>query len=344
MSAPSTPRAPGIPRPGTLPGTLVAGTLLAVALLAGCATGGSPSPRTGSGAAPPDSAGSSAPSAPSSPSISTLPPMPASDDDPPDGRLVADLRQSSRDAALGRFQVWVGNGLGAELTPIRVRYRDPRFRRPVSGERLRTIPSGTARGFPLALPPRPRCLGPGGQGGLRPGAAPGVVEVRSTREVSGSAVRRVHVEDEADVVQRYVAARCFQLDLDRVATLSFADRLRPTGDDAAELLLRVTPRGRPGRRVQVDTVSGTPVLTPPGQPVWEPAASVAGDGEPLVLALPVGPARCDAHAFAESGGATAFRVALRLDGEPGEVLVRMGPEGAAAALAFAQEVCGSSPD
>ena len=58
-------------------------------------------------------------------------PDPAAAEGPPTGRLVADLRQSSRDAALGRMEVWIGNDTARDLTPTRITYTDPRFRRPV---------------------------------------------------------------------------------------------------------------------------------------------------------------------------------------------------------------------
>ena len=289
------------------------------ALATGAATActGDPEPT------PPDATGDP------TPSVRTLSPMPAPDSGPPPGELVADLRQSSRDAALGRFQVWVGNGHERPVLPRRIVYRDWRFLGPITGERLREIPSGSERGFPLALPDRPRCD--------EQVDRPQVLTV-----LAGDLVAHVDVEDEADVVARHVTSRCFALDLERAVALAFDDEVTPAEgeDDVATLTLRLTPSGRAGHRVTVRSIAGTPVLTPPGQPVWRPRATVTSDGEPVVLELPVTPARCDAHAFAESGGATAFRVRLVLDGRPGEAVVRMGDEGAARVLDFAQEACG----
>ena len=81
-----------------------------------------------------------------------------------DRPALADLRQSSRDAALGRMEVWIGNDTRHDVTPTRIRYTDPRFRAPVAGERLRLNPSRSERGYPLALPAVPACgrhRGPG---------------------------------------------------------------------------------------------------------------------------------------------------------------------------------------
>lgn len=282
--------------------------LVAVALLlTGCSGEGSPS-------------ASSSTASPSS-SISTLTPIAMPSIGPPPGEIVADLRQSSRDAALGRFQVWIGNGLARDLDPTRILYVDARFRSSIPGERLRLNPSGSERGYPLALPAHPDC-----------GSRARSGEVRM--EYDGRTVT-VPVEDEADVVARYVTTRCFELEVGRVATLSFADEVRD-----GHLVLVVEPSGRAGGVLRIVEVTGTPVLTPVGAAAWTPDLTVRGDGRPQEVELAVQPARCDGHAFLESGGATAFRVQLRLDGEPGELIVRMSPDGAAAAIGFAKHQCG----
>jgi hypothetical protein len=262
-------------------------------------------------------------------SPSTLAPLPGMD--PPAGEIVADLRQSSRDAALGEFQVWVGNGLRRDVTPTSIAYIDPRFRAPIRGQRLRLIPSGSERGYPLALPPRPDCSATGTSGEI--------TMTYGDRDVT------VPATDEADVVARYVATRCFELAVAEVATLSFADEVpvdRPGKGGVGRLILEVRPSGRGDGVLTVDTIGGTPLLTSPGAPVWRPDLTVRATGEPQRVALPMVPARCDSHVFLESGGATAFRVRLHLNGEPGELVVRMSPVGASAAIDSAIESCGIS--
>ncbi|MET0523644.1 MAG: hypothetical protein ABWZ91_02515 [Nocardioides sp.] len=59
---------------------------------------------------------------PSSPT-KTLTLAPPSEE-PLSGTLTAELQQSSRDVALGRFQVWITNGLDHEIKPKRIVYRD----------------------------------------------------------------------------------------------------------------------------------------------------------------------------------------------------------------------------
>lgn len=264
-------------------------------------------------------------------SISTLTALPMPDMGPPPGKLVADLRQSSRDSALDQFQVWIGNGLRHEINPTSIRYLDPRLRAPIPGERLRANPSDAERGYPLALPTRPRC-------GVSTGAAPGRVAITFDGRRA-----TIPVEDEADVVDRYVASRCLELAVSQVADLSFADEVPVDGSgegSVATLVLVAKPTGRPGRVLTIETVGGTPVLTAKGSGVWRPRAKVRGDGPVQRIRLPVVPNRCDDHAFLEAGGATAFIVHLSLGDRSGDLLLRMSDEGAANAIRFARDSCG----
>ncbi len=298
---------------------VIGGAALALAVipvLTACGGDGS-SPRPGSSAESP------------APSISTLTPIPMPSIGPPPGEIVADLRQSSRDAALGRFQVWIGNGLDRDVDPASIAYVDPRFPEPIPGERLRVNPSGSERGYPLALPARPDCDDDGVRGQ--------VTMVFGDREVT------LRVEDEADVVARYVATRCFELAVATVAELSFADEVpvdRPGEGSVGTLVLQVRPAARGDSVLRIDTVGGTPLLTPDGLPVWRPDLTVRTGDDPQTVELPMIPARCDDHVFMESGGATAFRIRMHVDGEPGELVLRMSPAGASAAIGFARDSCG----
>ena len=296
-------------------GVAATGALLVLAL-AGCGGG-------------PESPGSSAATGSPSSSISTLSPLPMPSIGPPPGELVADLRQSSRDAAAGQFQVWIGNGLDRDVDPTSIRYVDPRLPAPVAGERLRLNPSGSERGYPLALPPRPVCDDAGTRGE--------VTMTYAGREVT------LPVEDEADVVARYVATRCFELAVAAVAELSFADEVpvdRPGEGSVGTLVLEVRPAARGDGVLRIDSVGGTPLLTPQGQPVWRPGLTVRPGDPPATVELPMVPARGDDHVFMESGGATAFRIGLHLDGDPGDLVLRMSPAGASAAIGFARDSCG----
>ena len=275
--------------------------------------------------------GSSPDAAPEpSPSIPTITPLPMPDMGPPPGKLVADLRQSSRDAALGRFQVWIGNGLQREINPTDIQYVDPRLRAPIPGERLRPNPSDAERGYPLALPTRPRC-------DVRDPAASGTVRMTFDGRTVG-----IPVEDEADIVARHVASRCLEIRVEQVAELSFADEVRVEGSgegSTGTLFLVARPTGGAGR-LMIDSVGGTPVLTARGSSVWQPRVTVRGDGPVRRIELPVVPNRCDGHAFLEAGSATAFIVHLQVGRTSGDLILRMSEEGAANAIRFARDSCG----
>ena len=280
----------------------------------------------------PDDA-SSGPAGPASssatPPVPTLTPIKLPPKGPPTGKLLADLRQSSRDAALGRMEVWIGNDTRRDVTPTRILYSDPRFRRPVPGERLRLDPSRSERGYPLTLPAVPAC-------GQHRG--PGRLSV-----TYGGRTVSLPVTDDNDIVARYVASRCLELAVDRVARLRFSDRVavdQQGQGSTGTLTLVVRPTGVPGHVLRIDAVGGTPLLGAAGGTSWRPRVTVHGDGPVQRIELPVQPARCDDHVFMESAGATAFLVALHLDGRPGSLVVRMGPAGASAAITFARDSCG----
>lgn len=288
----------------SLPSALII-TTLAVALLS-CARENDA--REGADAEPP------------SPSYSVIPVPPRE----LTGTLDAVLKQSSRDAARDRFQVWIFNGTEKDVEPTTIRYVDPRLTRPIDGQRVRTMPSGLERGYPMPLP-EPRC------GGVTREAPAVVVE-------AGGRTERLAVADDLRIIQRYVDATCFERAVRSVVGLAWDDSV-PAEGGTATLTLVVTPTGNPGR-LEILRVGGTPVLDAPGRSGWRDVGAVDGDGPAQRIELPILPARCDSHAFFEAGGATAFRLRLRLDGEVGEFVLRMSPTGARAAIAYAIGACG----
>ena len=233
--------------------------------------------------------------------------------------LAAELRQSSLDVARGQMQVWVENRTGAALLPTSVRYVDDRLPGPLVGERLREVPDGARFGFVLALPQRPGC----GPAASRRGRQ----EVR-VRADGGR--WSAPVDDETDVLGRHLAARCLERAVDRAVELRWlAVRHDGRRGSTATMVLEARPSGTPGHVVDLDSVSGTPLLGAAGAAHWSPGVRVEARA-----------ARCDDHVFMEGGGSTAFRVGLRLDGEPGQLLVRMDDRVSASAVAFVRESCG----
>lgn len=246
------------------------------------------------------------------------------DPEPVQLRLAAELTQDSRDAAATRVAVVVVNQSAEPVTPSALEYADPRLSAPLIGGRLREIPAGGARRFPLPLVD-PVC------------GAPADPSARLTVR-AGSAQQQVAVGDDIGVIERWVQRRCAELDVAAVAPLELTEvRVQP-GGDTADLVLTATPSGEGSGAYLIETVGGTPVFTSAGEP-WRPEVVVSASGEPVEVLLRARPARCDGHVFGESAGATAFLVGLRLDGQQREVLVRMAAEVAADALDFAVAAC-----
>ena len=245
------------------------------------------------------------------------------------GTLTAELQQSSRDVALGRFQVWITNGLERQVSPTRIVYRDQQLTRPVVGQRLRPIPSGSYRGYPLELV-EPTCQGSPGQA---------TVTVRYDGRTA-----QLPVEDETSVVGRWSDRRCEERAIAAIATLDWAGgiEVQGSGPDAVAIFrLTATPTGRPGGVLHIDTVGGTPLFSAADGDFWTVGGTVRSDGPPMSFDLPAQPARCDPHAFGDSGGATAFLVNVRVeDRGRGQILLRMSPEVSNEAFGYAAKACG----
>jgi len=287
------------------------GALLGVLVLGGCASSGSES---------------AAPSSPSSSPVKTLTMLPAPEKTL-SGELTAELQQSSRDVALGRFQVWITNGLQEDIRPRRIVYRDALLTKPVEGERLRGIPSGSYRGYPLELI-EPTC------GGEEAGATVTVF-------YGGERVE-IPVDDETQVVGRWSKERCAERAIERVAALEWSPGMRIEGSGAdAVALFRLTahPTGRDGSYT-IDTVTGTPLYTSADGDFWTVDEKVSGKGADTTIELPAQPARCDIHAFGSATGGTTFFVNVTIDGEPAQVRIAMSPEVTDEAFSYAAEVCG----
>ncbi len=255
---------------------------------------------------------------------------PASDSSTPTSpaapALRAELLQFSHDTARGRMVVQVHNDAPTPFTPQAVTYDDPRLGPAIPADRMREIPAGSQRSYPVPLPLQPPCTEPAGTTG-------------ATVTVStADGPMTLPVADPTDVVARHVAERCLVLAAAEVAELRWADRVRVEGD-RAWLVLAVRPTGAPGR-LRIGDITGTHLLTPVGTATWRVRRTVRGSDRPFRLALPVAPARCDGHAFAEGGNATAFRVRLAVGGRRGPVWLRMSDRGAAAALDFGARRCG----
>lgn len=262
--------------------------------------------------------------------IRTLTPLPVPPPPPASGELYADLRETSRDRALSRFQVWITNDTTHAVHPRRVQLVDPRLFGPRGAERMRTIPARSERGFPIVVPNGARC------------------DVRAKdpriQVVTRRGSQTVDVADPVGIIETLVRQLCLEQSLEAVAKLRFLNHVPADGGGGlnanALLLLRVTPVGAPGHRLVIKTVAPTPILSAVREAVWTVGEKFSSQDQPKTIRLSVRPTRCDAHAFLESGGATTFRLRIVVDGEPGYLLLPMSERGAANAIDFAATSCG----
>lgn len=306
-----------------LPAALV--VLLATTVLAGCGGDDSRSPGAD---------GSTAPEPSPTRSLYTLTPVPLPPDPPPSGKLIADIEQSTRDTAAGRFQVWIDNDTDATITPTAVTYHDRRFRADLTGTRLREIPSQSRRGFQFTIPDQPACDHTDGHG---------TVTVDYTVDGAHRSTT-VPTEDEATVVARAAANQCLELSVAAIADLHWDHRV-DASDGGGEgsvgtMYLDVDPTGKAGSTLVIDTILGNPVLSPGDHGVYQADLTITGDQPSQQVPIRLTPTRCDAHAFAAAGNYGTFTLNVHVDGQAGQLLLLMDTTAAANAVGYARDACG----
>lgn len=137
---------------------------------------------------------------------------------------------------------------------------------PLSGEvtaQLRRIPSGSERGYPLALSRDPDCMAASRE--------PSLVVHEAGRRLD------VPVEDPNDLVARHTASRCLEIAVTAIADLHWDGEVVRNGegpDATAGLVLVVEPTGERGS-FTIEEVNGTPVLAPLGSASWKPGVTVS---------------------------------------------------------------------
>jgi hypothetical protein len=278
---------------------------------------------------------SGAPSAAPKPSPSktiTMIPLPPAP--PPSGKLIADIEMASHDGARNQFEIWIDNDTEKSVRPKKLTYQDDRFRTSLLGTRLREMPAQSQRGFPFAIPDRPACDST---------ARSGTLTVDYTVHGEHKSVT-VPVKDDNDVIKRVTSAACLELNIDKIAHLSWADEVTASGDggkgSTGTMTLVIDPTGRPGSTLVIDSIVGNPVLSPGEHGVFNANLTITGDQPPQQVPVPLKPTRCDAHAFGESGSFNAFAFNVHLDGQPGQFVLRLGPAGSVNAVNFAKASCG----
>lgn len=272
----------------------------------------------------------------------SAPPAPApSTPTLPDGVSVA-IVQLRGDVALRQAQVQVMNGSDEAVVVAGVAVEDPRFDGPATRvvDRVSTIPAGGRVDIKVQLPP---VACPEGDDPPADAAPEVVLEIGGG---AGGADSTMSVRTVADDALGFIAPlherECRAQALSDAATLAFTDFAPSPAGEPAALELTVTPSG--AGRATIVAVQATNLLDfgPASVDGAFPLDIVVDEGagtEPLVIALPIVPFRCDPHAVQEDKRGTIFDVRLDLDGEPGEIELFVGDELRGRILTWVAEWC-----
>jgi len=177
-------------------------------------------------------------------------------------------------------------------------------------------------------------------------AEPGPVVVHVTaRTASGAeAVGDLVADDAFDTVARVNGADCLAESVAEVATIVMPEHLRSTGagaDRRAFLDVTIEPAPSGDATMHVDRIYGTTLLNAEDGIDWTLDVDVSAGDEPLVLSLPVRPARCDAHAIADDKRGTILPFEIETgDGRAGRLDVPSDPGLKAELYAYYGERCG----
>jgi len=240
-----------------------------------------------------------------------------------DVSVTAEVYRSRLDPAQGGIQLSVRNDGVVPLTIVGARLESPALQQPVVRDRTTVIGPGLTRDLALTLTSAACPVDE-----PEPPQAVLIVQLSdgSTAELAMPTVDRIGQWAE------WVAAECVAAAVaERVA---IAVRHDPARDDGAVigLLLDIVPRAggvdaEGDAEVELLSLSDTVLfgLVQAGDGARVTSAPLppdaAGGAAAVSIPLLLTPARCDAHAIADDKQGTLFRVAVRVDGQPGVITV-----------------------
>ncbi|MEF3404487.1 hypothetical protein [Agromyces sp. CCNWLW203] len=165
---------------------------------------------------------------------------------------------------------------------------------------------------------------------------------------SGKASGELIADDPHGTLARIANADCLAESVERVAAIEMPEHLRTTGSGAEQrafIDVEVVPAASGAGDIDgsfvIDRVYGTTLLNAEGGVDWPLGTEVAAGGEPVTIALPVRPARCDAHAIADDKRGTILPFEIRTsDGREGRLDRSSGDVLKAELYAYYGERCG----
>ncbi|GAA5209749.1 hypothetical protein [Microbacterium kyungheense] len=256
----------------------------------------------------------------------TAAPMPGPTPGPtsalPDG-VTVELQQQRSDVSTRQAQVRVRNGSDEAITVAGVRVEDPRFEGAatrVIADRVTSLPAGGSVDVRVQLAP------------VDCDAADEADATVVLELVDGEQAAEVEVAapDPLGFLTRLHARECLEERLTDAASLAFTGFTPSPPGEPASLELTITPTG--AGSATVVGVESTNLLDFAASGDEEDLYPIdmeldeGGDADPVVIALPLVPFRCDPHAVQEDKRGTVFDVHIELDGEPGEIELFVGEE------------------
>ncbi|MGA7148227.1 MAG: hypothetical protein WBX17_07055 [Microbacterium sp.] len=253
----------------------------------------------------------------------------------PEG-VTAELQQLRSDVAGRVAQVLVRNDSGKTLVISGLEVTDPRFDGAAkrASERETEIAPAREVGIRVQLPPV-AC------DEIDPAATvrPKVVFGYTLDGVAGAAA--APLPDPLDVIGPLYERECRVAQLSRAADVAFTGFTPSPAGQPAQLELTLTPTGVGGAGIH--SIQTTNLLTFAGVTGDDYPLHIdfaAGDRAPIVVELPLVPFRCDAHAVQEDKRGTIFDLAVRIEGEDGEIELAAPEELRGRILTWVSEWCG----
>jgi hypothetical protein len=246
--------------------------------------------------------------------------------------------QLRSDVASRQAEVRIRNGGDAQLIVGSVSVTDPRFDGAADRivARTSTIPPGAATDIRVQLPPV-ACPAPDD--------AVATVSIGYTLD-GVDAVAVAPLPDPLAFVPPLHERECRAAALAEVADVSFTAFTPSNAGKPSDLELTVAPTG--DGAAQLTGIRETNLLTfdmPGGAGgLWPLEVAVRpGDAAPVVVHLPLVPARCDPHAVLEDKRGTVFWVEAVTGGEPSRIDLAAGDEMRGRILTWVAHWCGYGP-
>ncbi|MCC2032458.1 hypothetical protein [Microbacterium allomyrinae] len=251
----------------------------------------------------------------------------------PAGITVEFIQQRS-DVATREARVMVTNGSDEPLVVTEVAVDDPHFDGHATRavERTSTIPAGSTTGIRVVLP-AVAC----------PARAAEATVVLDYELGDRSGRAAADLPDPLGFVPRLHERECRAVALAQAADVAFTGFTPSAAGEPATLELTVAPTGR--ATAMIAGIRPTNLLTlatadAASDPLRLDIGVAAGDSMPIVVGIPIVPARCDPHAVQEDKRGTIFPVDVVVEGEPGNIEMFVGEDLRGRILAWVGTWCG----